>query len=476
MKEKVYILLPVYNRRKTTELFIQSLQAQTYTNYCLLLIDDGSTDGTEEMVRDKIENLIVLKGNGKWWWAGSLQKGLDWLQQNRVPKEAIILFINDDVTFNKFFLENALNIIYKKGAGSLLLAQTIDEKAGCPVESGVEANLHNMKFKIASTPEKINCLSTRGLFMKYSDLLRIGKFHTLILPHYWSDYEFTIRAKKKKLHLYTDKTLAIHIDKQQTGFHDFNNERFIIFIANLFSKKSIPNPIYKSTFIMLTAAKKNIPLLLTKTWLNFILMIFIKLKSTSFSFIKEQSLKKALSRYDNSNMHVIIGAGNSKQSGWINTNYPIIDITREQTLRNYFKPDSVSAFLAEHVWEHLDENEAEIALQNCFKYLKTKGHIRIAVPDGYQTDQDYIHTVKPGGTGSGADDHKILFNYQTLSELMVKNGFKVKLLEWFDEDGKFHQRDWLLDDGFIHRSARFDKRNTYSATTYTSLIIDGIKP
>ena len=59
---KIYILLPVHNRRDQTKTFIDCLTAQTYQNYHLILIDDGSTDGTAEMVQSKIPLAIIIKG------------------------------------------------------------------------------------------------------------------------------------------------------------------------------------------------------------------------------------------------------------------------------------------------------------------------------------------------------------------------------------------------------------------------------
>ena len=81
MKECIYILLPVHNRREITGDFIDCLEAQTWQHYHLVLIDDGSTDGTEQMVRERVENLTVIRGNGDWWWAGCLQQGFNFLKK-----------------------------------------------------------------------------------------------------------------------------------------------------------------------------------------------------------------------------------------------------------------------------------------------------------------------------------------------------------------------------------------------------------
>jgi glycosyltransferase involved in cell wall biosynthesis len=47
----ISIAMPVRNNRATLELAVRSIQEQTYENWELLLIDDGSTDGTIERAR-----------------------------------------------------------------------------------------------------------------------------------------------------------------------------------------------------------------------------------------------------------------------------------------------------------------------------------------------------------------------------------------------------------------------------------------
>jgi predicted SAM-dependent methyltransferase len=133
-------------------------------------------------------------------------------------------------------------------------------------------------------------------------------------------------------------------------------------------------------------------------------------------------------------------------------------------------------FLAEHVWEHLGSRQAIIANANCFEFLRPGGRLRIAVPDGFHPDPAYIEYVRPGGTGAGADDHKVLYNYKLISEELKNVGFEFRLLEYWDENGQFHFQEWSSEDGHISRSKRYDPRNQDGSLTYTSLIVDAIKP
>lgn len=266
MSECIYILLPVHNRCKITRKFIESLIQQTYDNYHLLLIDDGSVDGTDEMVQALIseDKLTVIKGLGDWWWAGSLQQGLNWLKSQKIQESDVILMINDDVIFESDFFQSAVSFL-RNEPNVLLLSQYYNEEQGTVCESGVKANMRYLSFIEADKPENINCLSTRGLFMRWKVCEAIGGFYPRILPHYTSDYEFTMRAHKKGFVLLTVPSVYLIPDHSTTGIRSPED---IQSIQILFSKRCAMNPVYWTVFIFLSSPIKWVPLNLTKIWLR----------------------------------------------------------------------------------------------------------------------------------------------------------------------------------------------------------------
>ena len=107
----IYIVLPVHNRIDETKLFIQALKRQTYKDFHLILVDDGSSDGTADYISNEMSNLTILKGNGKLWWAGSLEKGRKHLLNLKEMTDGnIIMIINNDTTFDELFLSNIINL------------------------------------------------------------------------------------------------------------------------------------------------------------------------------------------------------------------------------------------------------------------------------------------------------------------------------------------------------------------------------
>jgi predicted SAM-dependent methyltransferase len=171
-------------------------------------------------------------------------------------------------------------------------------------------------------------------------------------------------------------------------------------------------------------------------------------------------------------LNVVIGAGPSAFPGWLETDKDLLNITSPDDWRRLFKPESIDRVLAEHVLEHLNDSECRIALRECYRYLKPGGLFRIAVPDGFHPDPEYVAAVQPGGTGPGADDHKVLYTYQTMIRLLVEDEWEYDLLEYFDERGEFHSKPWDPLDGFLARSEHTDSRNKERPLSYTSLIVD----
>ena len=63
MQEKISIIVPVYNVENYLERCVESILKQTYTNFELLLINDGSTDQSGDLcdqLVSKNENIKVF--------------------------------------------------------------------------------------------------------------------------------------------------------------------------------------------------------------------------------------------------------------------------------------------------------------------------------------------------------------------------------------------------------------------------------
>jgi GT2 family glycosyltransferase len=270
---RLFILLPVHNRRETTVRFVESLGRQTWQDFKLILIDDGSTDGTALAVRKLRQDVVVISGTGSWWWAGSLDQGCRHLARTGVVDGDVLLLINDDVEIGPDFLAHALAELADQ-PDTLLLARQTDAATGEEIDhgGGVKADLAQMRFAAAERPDEINCLPTRGLFLRWRDFQRTGGFCPQSLPHYLSDYEFTIRAGRHGLRLAVARTAALGVRPEQSGrslknlFSAPRARRFRL----IFSRRYKDNPVTWSAFVWRVAAPARKPYLWLKIWTHFL--------------------------------------------------------------------------------------------------------------------------------------------------------------------------------------------------------------
>lgn len=279
----IYILLPVHNRKNITLIFVNCLLNQSYKDFKLILIDDGSTDNTSAEVLLKIPETIVIRGNGNWWWAGALQKGYEYLQQIKTQETDIALLINDDTVFDEDFLENGVNLLDGKDK-TLVKALSIDIETNQFCDGYILADLNHLSFHEITNGDKANCTSTRGLFLKIVDFFEIGGFYPEKLPHYLSDYEFTIRAFRKGFKIMTDNRLFIYADFKSTGIQNIQSFSSSKYVKNVFAINNAGNPIHWINFIIIVSDNKvqmikNIIRVILWTIKNFMVSIKTSIKS-----------------------------------------------------------------------------------------------------------------------------------------------------------------------------------------------------
>lgn len=108
MSELISIITPTYNSEKFIGETIDSIQNQTYRNWELILIDDGSTDRTVEIIKkfqeddSRIRLICSEKNSGP---AVARNKGIE----NAGGK--YLTFIDSDDLWFSDFLQNSLDVI-----------------------------------------------------------------------------------------------------------------------------------------------------------------------------------------------------------------------------------------------------------------------------------------------------------------------------------------------------------------------------
>jgi len=105
--DRIGIIIPVHNRLNTTLSCLGQLQNIQTTGFKVetIIIDDGSTDGTPDAVKENYPNTEILKGDGNLWWAGGVNKGFDYALEKGFD---FVYLINDDIQL----FPDTLQILY----------------------------------------------------------------------------------------------------------------------------------------------------------------------------------------------------------------------------------------------------------------------------------------------------------------------------------------------------------------------------
>lgn len=243
----IHIITAAHNRHNITIDFVQMIQKQTYQDTHIILVDDGSTDKTGEDVIKICPSSTVLIGSGNLWWGGALHKAFQWINSQDLDPEDYILISNDDVDYSIDYIEKALAILEQHNNSMLSglgYSKTTGELVSRPLKWNYEKCVAENALDYHCTG---NCVATRSLFLRIKDLKVIGGFHPVLLPHYFSDYEWTIRASRRGIKIIANDSVTFKFDDQTTGLRAREGQT----VKQLFSKKSNANPFYRLMFIIL---------------------------------------------------------------------------------------------------------------------------------------------------------------------------------------------------------------------------------
>lgn len=106
-KDSVYIVIPVHNRKQTTLECLEHLNVMgDLENFSVVVVDDGSTDGTVKSIKHEYPDVILLLGDGNLWWTGAISLGMQFAYERGAE---YIFFLNDDTFPNKGTIAHLLD-------------------------------------------------------------------------------------------------------------------------------------------------------------------------------------------------------------------------------------------------------------------------------------------------------------------------------------------------------------------------------
>lgn len=195
-ESKIYIIIPVHNRKEITLSCLKNLQTiGDLSKYKVIVVDDGSTDGTTEAIHSLYPTVIVLQGDGNLWWTGAIRKGMEYAHQRGAD---YFIWLNDD-TFPSLNTIPLMITRCLQSPNTLVTAQCYDTpNFEYPTYGGQVKKF--LSLKLIHTPKEqeleCDCMSGNLVCLPRSVVDRIGYPPSAQLPHTMADIVYTWWAKK----------------------------------------------------------------------------------------------------------------------------------------------------------------------------------------------------------------------------------------------------------------------------------------
>jgi GT2 family glycosyltransferase len=218
----IFIVIPVFNRKQYTKDCLLSLRTQTHQGFKAIVVDDGSTDGTGEMLAREFPEVIRLEGDGNLFWTAATNLGIRYALEQGAD---YVLTLNNDTIATPDFLEQMVRWAGQQ-PDSLLGALALDSVSRQPVFGGTVINwktdVAKVLLRVLPAEDQVGLHEVshfpgRGLLIPRKVLEKVGLFDEENFPHYYADYDFTHRATRKGFKVYCNYDAKLYIYPEASG-------------------------------------------------------------------------------------------------------------------------------------------------------------------------------------------------------------------------------------------------------------------
>lgn len=204
-KELVSIIIPCFNALEYTKQCIESVLLQTNINYELILINNGSTDGTKEYFdilkkqlkpNKKLQRTTIFQSGKNLGVAKALNLGIS----KSVGK--YICYLNNDVIVTKDWLKKIVKAAKSDkeiGAVGTMFNAFENKKYLKDAEQNkslIDVVAQTISIKNSGKIKKAKTIHGLCMFIKKSVFKKVGLFNEDFYPCFGEDIEFCERLKK----------------------------------------------------------------------------------------------------------------------------------------------------------------------------------------------------------------------------------------------------------------------------------------
>lgn len=283
---KVFVIIPVHNRKEITRRCLSALAKQTLPGFNTIVIDDGSTDGTSEMIKKDFPEVVLLRGDGNLWWTGGTNLGI----KHALGQQAnIIVTLNDDVIIKSNYLKNSIKA-HGERPNALIGSINLSQEKPCRLLYAGIVSLNSWTAKCVKRGKLLapydqgfkGLLATyslpgRGTLIPCAVFEKIGFFDEKHFSQYAADQDFSLRARDSGFDLVINADNPVY-SPFEAGRTGGDEQSFLSFFKSFFTMRSCnylpvlirynfrhhPHKAYFPIFIMLDLGRRIFSFIGTK--------------------------------------------------------------------------------------------------------------------------------------------------------------------------------------------------------------------
>lgn len=209
---RVEIVTPVYNRRETTLQCLRSLSRidMTGLKVHVIVVDDGSKDGTEDAIKEQFPEVEVLKGDGNLYYTAGTNRGIAAALEKNPD---YVLGINDDSIFDEQFLRRLIKCAeenQRSVVGALLLLWDLPHKVfqiGSHWQTwwgGWRHRLNQTVWTVPDRPFEVELIVGNCVLYPVAAIRQFGLMKDKRFPYGFGDVEYTPRMRKAGWRLFIE--------------------------------------------------------------------------------------------------------------------------------------------------------------------------------------------------------------------------------------------------------------------------------
>ena len=223
----VSVIIPCYNSKKTIQRTLHSVAQQVYKDYEVVIVDDGSVDDTNTVVKDFFNDLDI-----KYQYIYQENSGPSSARNNGVShaRGKYVAFLDSDDTWHKDKLSIQMTIIEEKQLNFLGSTYQYDE-----FNYNQKLDIVLNKFNFYQLLIKTR-FSTPGVVMKKDFFIELGGFDEEM--KYAEDNDLWLRAAYKVNYLYmVSEPKLIRLHKNAYGNTGLSADMFAMYKGELYLLK-----------------------------------------------------------------------------------------------------------------------------------------------------------------------------------------------------------------------------------------------